>query len=465
MPYSIPYLHSNDQPNCQSCKKIKTLFKAINTATPVDMNTLTGSEMFPIATAQGLRSITLGQYAQAIGGGGGGGGVPSHSIAEHNNVVGNPQNGDVLTYNNGNWQPSAPSNGGATVLNDLTDVNTPFASTGNVLTYVTNEWVAQTPKIFNNTNHAIGIPDYTTILDDGSGNSSFYGTHVALGGAMQNYLYNYLAVGQHVFGYGENALNNFRGLGGFNMGLGAYALSVLNYAMNVTTLTNGVYCKIESPGDTDFTLIGAPNNNQGTFFQATGAGVGTGTVTCYGSENTFLGHYAGQLLFGGNNNIGIGQYALGGSPISERSIGIGTEAGRMTSFGAEVKTLNKSIFIGNDVRTKNFDSTNEIIIGNDTHGLGDNTIRIGNDNSTEALISADLRVGRESIPNNLDPSAALEVLSTSKGFLPPRMTALQAEAIGSPTEGLMVYSTDGTGVTITSKGWWGFDGTNWVKLN
>jgi len=62
-------------------------------------------------------------------------------------------------------------------------------------------------------------------------------------------------------------------------------------------------------------------------------------------------------------------------------------------------------------------------------------------------------------------SAVLEVNSTTKGFLPPRMTGAQAEAISSPAEGLMVYATAGTGVTITSKGWWGYDGATWVKFN
>jgi hypothetical protein len=62
-------------------------------------------------------------------------------------------------------------------------------------------------------------------------------------------------------------------------------------------------------------------------------------------------------------------------------------------------------------------------------------------------------------------SAALDVTSTTKGFLPPRMTGTQAEAITSPAAGLMVYSTDGSGTTITSLGWWGYNGTTWVKLN
>lgn len=62
-------------------------------------------------------------------------------------------------------------------------------------------------------------------------------------------------------------------------------------------------------------------------------------------------------------------------------------------------------------------------------------------------------------------SAIFEANSTTKGFLMPRMTATQAEAISSPAEGLLIYSTNGTGSTITSKGWWGWDGSAWVKLN
>jgi hypothetical protein len=42
----------------------------------------------------------------------------------------------------------------------------------------------------------------------------------------------------------------------------------------------------------------------------------------------------------------------------------------------------------------------------------------------------------------LDASAFLQVNSTTKGFLPPRMTNAQRAAIGTPAVGLMVYCTD-----------------------
>lgn len=41
-------------------------------------------------------------------------------------------------------------------------------------------------------------------------------------------------------------------------------------------------------------------------------------------------------------------------------------------------------------------------------------------------------------------SAMLDVKSTTKGFLPPRMTQAQREAIVSPAPGLIIYQTDGT---------------------
>ncbi len=42
------------------------------------------------------------------------------------------------------------------------------------------------------------------------------------------------------------------------------------------------------------------------------------------------------------------------------------------------------------------------------------------------------------------PNAALDVSSTTQGFLPPRMTAAQRIVISSPAEGLLLYQTDGS---------------------
>jgi hypothetical protein len=82
-------------------------------------------------------------------------------------------------------------------------------------------------------------------------------------------------------------------------------------------------------------------------------------------------------------------------------------------------------------------------------------------NTYLATASGNVGVGTTS-PNS---SALLHISSTTKGFLPPVMSGSQAEAISTPATGLMVYANNGNGTTITSTGWWGYDGTNWVKLN
>ena len=56
-----------------------------------------------------------------------------------------------------------------------------------------------------------------------------------------------------------------------------------------------------------------------------------------------------------------------------------------------------------------------------------------------------------------DASALLDLTSTAKGLLPPRMTTAQMNAIGSPATGLMVYDT-------TTNQWMGYNGTSWVIL-
>jgi hypothetical protein len=82
-------------------------------------------------------------------------------------------------------------------------------------------------------------------------------------------------------------------------------------------------------------------------------------------------------------------------------------------------------------------------------------------NSFLGTTSGGLSVGATT---TMDASAVLQATSTTQGFLPPKMTATQASAIASPAEGLMVYVTNTNG-TFTAKGWWGYDGTNWLKLN
>lgn len=57
-----------------------------------------------------------------------------------------------------------------------------------------------------------------------------------------------------------------------------------------------------------------------------------------------------------------------------------------------------------------------------------------------------------------DNSSMLDVSSTAKGMLIPRMTEAQKTAIAGPATGLLIYQTD----NVT--GFWYFDGTTWVPI-
>lgn len=66
-----------------------------------------------------------------------------------------------------------------------------------------------------------------------------------------------------------------------------------------------------------------------------------------------------------------------------------------------------------------------------------------------------------SINNNAaaaDSTAMLDVSSTTKGLLVPRMTAEQKLAIVKPATGLLVYQTDG------DAGFYYYNGANWFLL-
>lgn len=54
--------------------------------------------------------------------------------------------------------------------------------------------------------------------------------------------------------------------------------------------------------------------------------------------------------------------------------------------------------------------------------------------------TAQVKIGDN--PTNINASAVLEMESTNKGLLPPRMTTAQRDAISNPSVGLMIYNTE-----------------------
>jgi len=65
-------------------------------------------------------------------------------------------------------------------------------------------------------------------------------------------------------------------------------------------------------------------------------------------------------------------------------------------------------------------------------------------------------VGINADGSDPNASAMLDVSSTTKGFLPPRMTTAQRNLISSPAEGLVIYNTDEKTLNIYNGDSWGF---------
>lgn len=120
------------------------------------------------------------------------------------------------------------------------------------------------------------------------------------------------------------------------------------------------------------------------------------------------------------------------------AIGTTTDAGYKVNIDGSLRTTFNT-FLG---------TANALTIINNTANVAGtcNFQVTGKSYFSDAIVIGDIS------PN---ASALLDVTSTTKGFLPPRMTLSQRGAITTPAIGLIVYQTDGTEGTYeyTSGGW------------
>ncbi len=66
--------------------------------------------------------------------------------------------------------------------------------------------------------------------------------------------------------------------------------------------------------------------------------------------------------------------------------------------------------------------------------------------------------------NTQTPQAMLDIVSTTRGILIPRLTAAEIEQINTPSEGVLVFSTTNTGSTINTVGFWYYNSSTWLPI-
>lgn len=169
----------------------------------------------------------------------------------------------------------------------------------------------------------------------------------------------------------------------------------------------------------------------------TAIGHGSGYYLSSGDYNTFLGQWSGRYVKSGSRNVMIGR--LAGHD--------GAKENKMSSVD------NDLILIGHnatrsDVRPTETPLTNSVAIGSHAQVGANNNFVLGGvgDYAMSVAVGA----------TNAAQSSVLDLNSTTKGFLMPRMTTAQREAISTPAEGLAVWD-----LTLHKVYYW--DATHWTN--
>jgi hypothetical protein len=194
------------------------------------------------------------------------------------------------------------------------------------------------------------------------------------------------------------------------------------------------------------------NNNVGANNTAYGfSALSSNTI---GASNTANGSSALSSNTTGNSNNAFGRAALSANITGSNNIGIGLTAGQFIADGTTANTIpNNSLFIGNETKALADNQTNQIVIGYQAIGLGSNTTVLGNTSTTHGRWYGSLLLGTTTNA----ASSILTMESTTQGFLPPRMTTTQRNAIASPATGLMIYNSTDNLVQA-------YNGTSWINL-
>jgi hypothetical protein len=176
-----------------------------------------------------------------------------------------------------------------------------------------------------------------------------------------------------------------------------------------------------------------------------------------GGENTGLGQNSSFDNTTGGQNTSIGASALFSNTTGSQNVMVGYRAGAYVTYPSNMaQKLDNSIIIGYQAASGVDTSTNQIVIGYTTEGLGSNNTVIGNTSTTNSQIMGAMKIATGTI-SAADASAQLEIASTTKGLLLPRMTKVQRDAISTPVAGLAVYQTDNTpGLRV-------YNGANWMR--
>jgi len=222
--------------------------------------------------------------------------------------------------------------------------------------------------------------------------------------------------------------------GAYNIGIGEGVLANSRTASYNTVM--GWHSLFNSTGNFNTVMGYGSMSNNTTGENNSSIGVGALNLNKTGNNNTSLG--AGSLManLSADNNVAVGLNALAYNTVGYSNTAIGTKAGYANIDG------NRNTAIGDSAFLSGTGFSNITAIGYNAQVTASNTIQLGNNEITDVKTSGVITTRGIGIGTKSNTSAALEVNSTSQGFLPPRMTAAQRDIISTPVAGLVVWCTN-----------------------
>jgi hypothetical protein len=206
-------------------------------------------------------------------------------------------------------------------------------------------------------------------------------------------------------------------------------------------------------GSPNVVVIGTSASATGTggnqiVIGASAVGLGGSTIAI-GNSSTSFGRWWGRLLLGTSTDSGY-QLDVNGTARVSSTLTVGSTG--------NTGTINLA-------RTSNGGITGAIIQTNDVtqfynyQGAGiDFFVAAGTTVQRAFIRTTGLGVsGTTGGSFTIDASAALQINATTQGFLPPRMTTTQRNAIASPAAGLVVYDTVDNEIDY-------YNGTAWTSI-
>ena len=343
-----------------------------------------------------------------------------------------------------------------TIATGLTVGTTPIASgtIGRVLFQGTGNVLQQSSSLFwDSTNNRLGIgtstPAFTfqTYRNTSAGYLASFNSGATLNtnASLTIRIENANLPSLQALNAGAGAFNTFalNPLGG-NILIGTTTDAGFKLDVNGTARVNGqltaTSVNSSSVGNVSANQLMQPQGGSGEFRFVNGAGSGWFYTWCQNGSTPLE-----RMRLSANNNLLINTTTDAGFRLDVNGTARVSGQFDVVNGSANFRVFGSGTYVavGYGATTKFSYNTNEMYLISQTLFI----------QSTSILTDSAASIGSTSLP----ASAQLQVTSTTKGFLPPRMTTTQKNAIASPATGLQVYDT-----TLNQMSY--YNGTTWTNI-